>query len=176
MNILERLEKGLVIGDGGFVFSLEKRGYVKAGPWTPEATVEHPEAVRQLHREFLRAGSDVMQTFTFYASEDKLQNRGNEAAKNYGVRDINEAACKLAREVANEGNGLIAGGVCQTPTYLSGLGKTKVQEEFRKQTEVFKANGVDFMIAEYFEHVEEIEWAIEVLKEMNVPVAANMCI
>ena len=32
------------------------------------------------------------------------------------------------------------------------------------------------MIAEYFEHVEEIEWAIEVLKEMNVPVAANMCI
>jgi betaine-homocysteine S-methyltransferase len=176
MNILERLEKGPVIGDGGFVFSLEKRGYVKAGPWTPEATVEHPEAVRQLHREFLRAGSDVMQTFTFYASEDKLQNRGNEAAKDYGVRDINEAACKLAREVANEGNGLIAGGVCQTPTYLSGLGKAKVQEEFRKQTEVFKANGVDFMIAEYFEHVEEIEWAIEVLKEMNVPVAANMCI
>ena len=37
-------------------------GYTpQAGPWTPEATVEHPEAVRQLHREFLRAGSDVMQ-------------------------------------------------------------------------------------------------------------------
>ena len=176
MGILERLEKGLVIGDGGFVFSLEKRGYVKAGPWTPEATVEHPEAVRQLHREFLRAGSDVMQTFTFYASEDKLQNRGNEAAKTHGVRDINDAACKLAREVADEGGALVSGGVCQTPTYLSGLGKDKVQEEFRKQTEVFKANGVDFMIAEYFEHVEEIEWAIEVLKEMNVPVAANMCI
>ena len=33
----------------------------QAGPWTPEATVEYPEAVRQLHREFLRAGSDVMQ-------------------------------------------------------------------------------------------------------------------
>lgn len=33
-----------MIGDGGFVFSLEKRGYVKAGPWTPEAAVEHPEA------------------------------------------------------------------------------------------------------------------------------------
>ena len=33
-----------MIGDGGFVFALEKRGYVKAGPWTPEATVEHPEA------------------------------------------------------------------------------------------------------------------------------------
>ena len=35
--------------------------YFKAGPWTPESAVEDPEAVRQLHREFLRAGSDVMQ-------------------------------------------------------------------------------------------------------------------
>ena len=44
-GILERLNAGeVVIGDGGFVFALEKRGYVKAGPWTPEATVTHPEA------------------------------------------------------------------------------------------------------------------------------------
>lgn len=44
-GILERLNAGeVVIGDGGFVFALEKRGYVKAGPWTPEATKEHPEA------------------------------------------------------------------------------------------------------------------------------------
>lgn len=44
-SILERLDAGeIVIGDGGFVFALEKRGYVKAGPWTPEAAAEHPEA------------------------------------------------------------------------------------------------------------------------------------
>lgn len=44
-GILERLTAGeVVIGDGGFVFALEKRGYVKAGPWTPEAAAEHPEA------------------------------------------------------------------------------------------------------------------------------------
>lgn len=44
---MERLDAGeIVIGDGGFVFALEKRGYVKAGPWTPEATVEYPEAGR----------------------------------------------------------------------------------------------------------------------------------
>ncbi len=43
-DLLTRLDEGVVIGDGGFVFALEKRGYVKAGPWTPEATVEHPEA------------------------------------------------------------------------------------------------------------------------------------
>lgn len=43
-GILERLDEGIVIGDGGFVVALEKRGYVQAGPWTPEAVLEHPEA------------------------------------------------------------------------------------------------------------------------------------
>ena len=104
-------------GDGGYVFALEKRGYVKAGPWTPEAVIEHPEAgirihsfsftgllskvrtlsndlsvefllltaVVQLHREFQRAGADVLQALTFYASEDKLENRGNYVAHKYSV-------------------------------------------------------------------------------------------
>ena len=41
--------------------------------------------VKQLHREFLRAGADVMQAFTFYASDDKLKNRGNQASSQYTV-------------------------------------------------------------------------------------------
>lgn len=48
-GILERLDGGeVVVGDGGFLLCLEKRGYVKAGPWTPEVVVEHPEAGRSL--------------------------------------------------------------------------------------------------------------------------------
>ncbi|RLV98630.1 hypothetical protein DV515_00010646 [Chloebia gouldiae] len=210
-GILERLDAGeIVIGDGGFVFALEKRGYVKAGPWTPEATVEHPEAVRQLHREFLRAGSNVLQTFTFYASEDKLENRGNYVAEKISVsktvlerqnklinfkrvlhtsgeikltdsmftqcQTVNEAACDIAREVANQGDALVAGGVSQTPSYLSCKDKTEVKAVFQKQLEVFVKKNVDFLIAEYFEHVEEAVWAVEVLKESGKPVAATMCI
>ncbi|KAK7072807.1 hypothetical protein SK128_028195 [Halocaridina rubra] len=175
-GLLERLDEGVVIGDGGFVFALEKRGYVKAGPWTPEATVEYPEAVRGLHREFLRAGADVMQAFTFYASDDKLSNRGNESSKKYTCRGINDAACRIAREVAEEGDALVAGGLSQTPTYLSGLGKTNTQKEFQRQVDVFVENKVDFLIAEYFEHVEEIEWAIEVCLKSGLPVVASMCI
>lgn len=53
-GILERLDAGeIVIGDGGFVFALEKRGYVKAGPWTPEAAAEYPEAGRRPRLCFL---------------------------------------------------------------------------------------------------------------------------
>merc|ERR1719379_1607433 len=105
-DIIAEMKSGRpIIGDGGFVFELEKRGYVKAGPWTPEATVEYPAAVKQLHYEYARAGADVMQTFTFYASEDKLKNRGNEAAAKYGAKKINDAACTLAGEVANDFGG-----------------------------------------------------------------------
>jgi len=175
-GLLERLAAGPVIGDGGFIFQLEKRGYVKAGPWTPEATVENPDAVRELHREFLRAGSDVMQAFTFYASEDKLTDRGNTAGEKIGVKAINKAAAKIAREVAAEGDALTLGGLSQTPNYLEGAGKTKVQAEFRKQVQVFVEEGLDFLLCEYFEHIEEVEWAIAVCKESGKPVAATMCI
>lgn len=175
-NILERLAEGPVIGDGGFVFALEKRGYVKAGPWTPEAAVENPEAVIQLHREFLRAGSDVMQAFTFYASDDKLENRGNKAKELHSGASINKAAAELAKKVAAEGDALTLGGVSQCPSYLSGASKAVVQGEFRKQTKVFIDNGLDFLLCEYFEHIEEMEWAIEVCKESGKTVAATMCI
>jgi betaine-homocysteine S-methyltransferase len=160
-GLLERLAQGPVIGDGGFVFALEKRGYVKAGPWTPESAVEDPEAVRQLHREFLRAGADVMQAFTFYASEDKLTNRGNKAGKTIGVEAINRAAAKLAKEVADEGGALTLGGISQCPSYLSGMSKADVQKEFKKQIDVFVSEGMDFLLCEYYEHIEEMEWAIE---------------
>ncbi|UYV72379.1 BHMT [Cordylochernes scorpioides] len=176
-GLLERLEEGVVIGDGGFVFALEKRGYVKAGPWTPEAAVEHPEAVRQLHREFLRAGSDVMQAFTFYASDEKLINRGHNAGRKFTGEDINKAACELAHQVADEGGALVAGGLSQTPGYLSSKPAAEVKAEFRKQVDVFVKNNVDFLVCEYFEHVEEIEMAIAVCREAsNLPVAATMCI
>ncbi len=43
-SILDVMRTRPVIGDGSYVFSLEKRGYLKAGPWTPEAVIEYPDA------------------------------------------------------------------------------------------------------------------------------------
>ena len=175
-GILERLRNEIVIGDGGYACELEKRGYVEAGPWTPEAVVENPEAVTQLHNEFIRAGSDVLQAFTFYASEDKLQNRGNYAGKKYGHVHINEAACRLARNSAAQTNALVAGSVSQTPSYLTDAPSEEVKQKFRDQADIFVKEKVDFLIAEYFEHLEECCFAIEVLKKTGLPVAATMCI
>merc|ERR1719310_2155768 len=132
---------------------MEKRGYLRAGPWTPEATCEFPEGVYNMHREFAHAGCDVHQVFSFYASEDKLKNRGNEAAAKHGVTKINEEGCRLARKAADEHGGIVAGGICQTPSYLSGASKEAVQEEFHKQCRAFKTGGADFLIAEYYVHI-----------------------
>jgi len=179
-GILQRLSEGPVIGDGGFLFELEKRGYITAGPFTPEVVVEHPEAVQQLHREFLRCGSDVMQAFTYYATEDKLTNRGQKLLDKHGqpigVKAVNEAATRIAKEVAAEGDALTLGSLSQTPSYLAGKPKAQVQHEFRQQVKVFVDADLDFVLAEYFEHIEEMEWAIETCKESGKVVAATMCI
>lgn len=63
-------------------------------------------------------------------------------------QQINEAACDLAREVANEGDALVAGGVCQTPSYLSCKSESEVKAIFKKQVDVFVKKNVDFLIAE----------------------------
>uniref|UniRef100_A0A8D2IRG2 Hcy-binding domain-containing protein n=1 Tax=Varanus komodoensis TaxID=61221 RepID=A0A8D2IRG2_VARKO len=89
---------------------------------------------------------------------------------------VNEAACKIAKEVAQEGDALVAGGISQTPSYLSGKKKAEVKAVFQKQLEIFIKNSVDFLIAEYFEHVEEAVWAVETLKESGLPVAVTLCI
>src|SRR5438034_6820121 len=109
-GLLERLSEGPVLGDGGYLLELEKRGYVRGGPFTPEVSLTHPEALIQLHREFLRAGAEVLQALTFYASEDKLATVGLGGR----VDDINRAAVACAREARGDGDALVAGNLSLT--------------------------------------------------------------
>ena len=93
-GILERLKEGPVLGDGGYLLELEKRGWVRAGPFTPEVVLTHPESLRELHVEFREAGSEVLQALTFYASRDKLATVGLEGQ----LEDLNRAAVRIARD------------------------------------------------------------------------------
>src|SRR5580704_4003731 len=103
-NILERLKKDIVIGAEGYVFELEKRGYIKAGPYVPEVVLDFPNAVKELHREFLRAGSEVMVALTYYANRNKLSDVGREN----DLEKLNRQAVRLANEVAQESDALVA--------------------------------------------------------------------
>src|SRR5438876_870422 len=77
--LADRLVQGTVLGAEGYVFELERRGYVKAGAYVPEAVLDFPDAVAELHREFLRAGADVMVALTYYAHRGKLRQLGRES-------------------------------------------------------------------------------------------------
>ena len=72
-GLLERLERGPVICAEGYLFEFERRGYLQAGTFVPEVVLEHPQLVAQLHREFVHAGSDVVEAFTYYAHREKLR-------------------------------------------------------------------------------------------------------
>src|SRR4029079_19701837 len=109
----QRLAEDVILGAEGYVFELERRGYIKAGPYVPEVILDAPEAVIELHREFLRAGADVMVALTYYAHLEKLKIVGREG----DLEAMNRQAVRLAREVADEGDALVAGNVCNTWAY-----------------------------------------------------------
>jgi betaine-homocysteine S-methyltransferase len=172
-GILERLVDGRVLGDGGYLLELEKRGYVQAGPFTPEVVIEHPDALEQLHREFLRAGVDVLQTMTFYASDDKLATVGL-AGK---VDDINRNAVQIARKVAQEGDALVAGNLSLTWAYEPGDQAThdRVRSLFDRQlADQMNAGPPDFWIGETFSYLGEARLFVERAKETSLPVMVTM--
>lgn len=162
-DILSRLAAGPVLGDGGYLLELEKRGYVRAGPFTPEVTIANPEALAQLHREFLLAGAEVMQTLTFYASEDKLSTVGLEGK----VEEINRAAVRIARQVAAEGDALVAGNLSLTWAYdpSDPSSADRVRRLFDDQLAVMVDEGVDFVIGETFSWTGEALLAAERIRQ-----------
>src|SRR5207237_6550952 len=113
LSLLQRLDAGPVICAEGYVFELERRGYLQAGAFVPEAVLEDPEAVMQLHRDFVHAGSDVVEALTYYAHREKLRIIGRE----HDLEPINRRALELARTVTRESGTLFAGDICNTNVY-----------------------------------------------------------
>src|SRR6202790_3466397 len=114
LGLLERLAVGPVICAEGYLFEFERRGYLQAGAFVPEIVLEHPDLVAQLHREFVHAGSDVVEAFTYYAHREKLRTIGREG----DLERINRQALKSATEVAAEHGSLVAGNICNTSVYV----------------------------------------------------------
>jgi betaine-homocysteine S-methyltransferase len=171
-GLLERLSDGVVLGDGGYLLELERRGYVQAGPFTPEVSIVHPEALAELHREFLLAGAEVLQALTFYASEEKLATVGLAGR----VDDINRAAVEVARGVAADQDVLVAGNLSLTWAYdPSDLGSSdRVRALFDRQLEVQMDVGIDVVVCETFTWLQEALIATERAKATGLPVVTTM--
>jgi betaine-homocysteine S-methyltransferase len=172
-TLQQRLSDGVLLGAEGYVFELERRGYVKAGPFVPEVILDEPDALRQLHREFLRAGSDVMVALTYYAHRDKLAAVGRAD----DLEELNRQAVRIANEIAAEGGALVAGNICNTwaydPSDPEGSGAV-VRAQYEQQLGWAVEEGVDFVIAETNDYLGEAAIGLEVCRELGLPAMVTL--
>jgi betaine-homocysteine S-methyltransferase len=145
-----------------------------AGAYVPEVVLDNPDALRELHREFVNAGSEVIEAFTYYAHRDKLRVIGREN----DLEPLNRQALQIAKEVAKEFKDqknldvLVAGNICNTWVYdhtdSEGSGKI-VREMYDEQVKWAKEAGVDFVIAETIGYLGEALIALEVIHKYGLP-------
>ena len=158
----------MVLGAEGYVFELERRGYVQAGPFVPEVILDEPAALRQLHREFLRAGADVM------VGADLLRAPRQAAAVGRAddLEEMNRQAVRIANEVAAEGGALVAGNICNTWSYDPREPEASgaiVRAQYEQQLGWAVEEGVDFVIAETNDYLGEALIGLEVCHELGLP-------
>jgi betaine-homocysteine S-methyltransferase len=169
-GLLERLDEGPVICAEGYLFELERRGSLQAGAFVPEVVLEHPEKVTELHREFVHAGSDVVEAFTYYAHREKLRLIGQE----HLLEAINRQALDLARDVARESDSLFAGNVCNTNVWTGPESRDTVRAMFEEQVGWAVDAGADFIIGETFSWAGEAVTATEVIKAAGLPAVITL--
>lgn len=173
-NLLQdRLDTGPVICAEGFLFELESRGYLSSGEFVPEVALEYPDALKNLHIDFQRAGSDIVEAFTYNGHREKMRVIGKEDL----LEPLNRAALQIAREVADAKPGnLMAGNISNTniwdPTDLER--QTQVRSMFEEMVGWAIDEGADLIIGETFYYAGEALTALEVAKASGLPVVLTL--
>ncbi|HEX9127968.1 MAG TPA: bifunctional homocysteine S-methyltransferase/methylenetetrahydrofolate reductase [Gemmatimonadaceae bacterium] len=165
----------VIVFDGAMGTMLYNKG-VFINQCYDELNIRAPDLVRDVHKAYKKAGAEVLETNTFGANRIKLAQYGLEAQ----VAEINRAAAKLARDVA-EDDILVAGAVGPLGIRLEPFGPTSLDEAravFREQLQALKDGGCDLFILETFADVHEIEQGILAAHEVDatIPVIAQMTI
>jgi len=168
----DRMQSGPIICGEGYLFEMERRGYVQAGPFVPEVVLDHPEVVEQLHQEIVRAGSDVVEAFTYYAHREKLKVIGRVD----DLEEMNRQALAIAGRVARETGTLLAGNICNTNVYETDDTSTHdtVRAMFEEQVGWAAEAGVDYIIAETLDWYGEAAIALEVIAAAGLPAAVTL--
>ena len=176
-DLITRLNKGPVLFAEGYLFAMERRGYLSAGAFVPEVVLEHPEVVSQLHREFIRAGSDVVQAFTYYGHREKLRLIGKEEL----LEPLQKNALQIAKDAREEFKDLdllVCGDVANTNIYDPNDKKShsECQKMYEEQVAWAKEAGVDFIVAETINWTEEMKIALKAIKEVGLIAVTNFSI
>ena len=176
-DLIKRLNEGPVLFAEGYLFAMERRGYLSAGAFVPEVVLEHPEVVSQLHREFIRAGSEIVQAFTYYGHREKLRLIGKEEL----LEPLQKNALQIAKDARDEFKDLdllVCGDVANTNIYDPNNKKSHLecQKMYEEQVAWAKEAGVDFIVAETINWTEEMKIALKAIKDEGLIAVTNFSI
>jgi homocysteine S-methyltransferase len=142
-----------------------------------ELNLSEPDLIRGIHRDYLQAGAEVIETNTFGGNGLRLARHGL-ADK---VREVNSAGAKLGKEAAKSFGAWVAGSVGPLGIRIEPLGKTSFDEArdaFREQIQALLEGGVDLLILETFGYVDELHQAFRAARELdpNIPIVAQVTV
>ncbi len=172
---LDRLERGALLSDGAMGSQLYARG-IQYERCFDELNLTEPALVQRIHREYIRAGAEVIETNTYGANRFKLAQFGLEDR----VRDINFRAVKLAREAREECGEpvFLAGAIGPLGMPMSPLGTLLAEEArgaFREQADALLEAGADVIVLETFGDLMELREAIVAVQSAcDLPIVAQV--
>jgi betaine-homocysteine S-methyltransferase len=171
-KLVDRLNKGPVICAEGFLFEIERRGYMASGEFVPMVSLDHPEVLENLHREFQHAGSDVVEAFTYNGHREKMRVIGKEEL----LEPLNRSALKIAKKVAldtpkGSAPNLMAGNISNSNIWKEDdkAAQLEVEKMFSEMIGWAVDEGADMLIGETFYYAEEAFKALEVMKKSGLP-------
>lgn len=171
-DLLQRLAQGVLICDGAMGTMLYARG-IYLNRCFDELNLSQPELVAAIHREYVAAGAQILETNTFGANRFKLAPHGHD----HLVREINRAGAELARTCAGE-EVFVAGAIGPLGVKLEPYGTVtpaEAEEAFREQAEGLLAGGVDLFLLETFADLNEIVVALRAVRSLSdKPLVAQM--
>lgn len=166
----ERLREALIIGDGAMGTLLDLYEYDEI-PHELQ-NIRNPDIVERIHREYITAGSEIIETNTFSANRLRLAQFHLEDR----LREINLRGVEIARRAAGD-DVYVAGAIGPTGMLLEPIGKVsrvRARDAFREQIEILAGAGVDLLMLETFVSVQELDEALAAAKELtDLPVVAQ---
>src|SRR5690554_2998716 len=170
-RFLERVQEEIIIGDGAMGTMLQN--LTAGSDINPEQLMlEKPDLILDIHRQYLVAGAELIETNTFGANGIKLASSGMADQ----LREINELAVELAREAAG-GKAFIAGSVGPTGKLMEPCGELSMDEardNYYRQLSYLAGAGIDVIIIETMNDLAEMKAALLAAREFDLPVIAQM--
>lgn len=174
-----KLKKGkIVILDGAMGTEIYRRGAKTPGAlWSAQVLLKNPILVKQIHKDYINAGAQIIITNTF-STKERTFRKVDLAGKG---RDTTKLACKIARQAREElgkDDVLIAGSEapledCYSPELVPPEGELK--KEHLEYAKSLKDGGADFLLAETMISLREIKAVCEASKKVDLPIAVSFC-